>query len=108
MQPTESRYHPHPGGWPCDANPQADLDAQDRVTFTWQCATADGSTQYTFGMSFPNTYVPAGAIGVPPSALGFDIGGFINGIMSNLSGVCCFGFFILLFIGAPILSRGQR
>jgi hypothetical protein len=104
VQPAESIYYPATGGWPCDANPQADLDPQARVRFTWSCPNADGSAEYIFGMSFPNSYVPAGAIGAAPSALGFDIGGFINGITSNLSGVCCFGFFILLFVGAPILS----
>ncbi len=104
VQPAESIYYPATGGWPCDANPLADLDAQGRVRFTWSCPSADGSSEYIFGMSFPNSYVPAGAIGVAPSALGFDIGGFISGIMSNLSGFCCIGFFILMFVGAPILS----
>ena len=104
VQPAESIYYPATGGWPCDANPQTDLDGQGRVRFTWSCPTADGSTQYTFGMSFPNTYVPAGAIGAAPSALSFDIGGFISSLVSNSSGACCVGFFILLFVGLPILS----
>jgi hypothetical protein len=104
VQPAESIYYPATGGWPCDANPQPDLDPQGRVRFTWSCTNANGSTEYIFGMSFPNSYVPAGAIGAAPSALGFDISGIISGIMSNLSGFCCVGFFILLFVGAPILS----
>jgi hypothetical protein len=55
-------------------------------------------------MSFPNSYVPAGAIGAAPSAMNLDIGGIISGLVNNSSGVCCAGFFILLFIGLPILS----
>ena len=74
----ESIYYPATGGWPCDANPQAALDPQGRVQFTWACQSADGSTQYTFGTSFPKQYVPADAI-VVASAVSFDIGGVING-----------------------------
>jgi hypothetical protein len=101
VQPSESVYYPASGGWPCDANPQTDLDPQGRVRFTWACANADGGTQYKFGASFPNKYVPAGVIVTAPA---FDIGGFISGIASNASGFCCFGFFLLMFVGAPILS----
>ncbi len=103
VQPGESIYYPATGGWPCDANPQAALDPQGRVQFTWTCQSADGSTEYIFGTSFPKQYVPADAI-VVASAVSFDIGGVINGLLSNSGGVCCFGFFILFFIGLPILN----
>jgi hypothetical protein len=101
VQPQEPRYHTIQGGWPCTDQPVTGYDDQNRITYTWQCSTASGSTQYTFGTSFPKQYVPAGAIYTPPP---FDISGFISGVMSNLSGFCCFGFFILMFVGAPILS----
>jgi hypothetical protein len=101
VQSQEPRYHPSQGGWPCADQPATGYDDQNRITYTWQCSTASGSTQYTFGASFPVQYVPAGAIYTPPA---FDFGGFISGLMSNLSGFCCFGFFILVFVGAPILS----
>jgi len=101
VQSQEPRYHATQGGWPCADQPATGYDDQNRITYTWQCATASGATQYTFGASFPNQYVPADAVYTPPP---FDIGGFISGIMSNLSGICCAGFFILLFVGAPILS----
>jgi hypothetical protein len=101
VQSQEPRYHATQGGWPCADQPATGYDDQNRITYTWQCATASGAAQYTFGASFPNQYVPADAVYTPPP---FDIGGFISGIMSNLSGICCAGFFILLFVGAPILS----
>jgi hypothetical protein len=101
VQSQEPRYHATQGGWPCTEQPATAFDDQSRVTYTWQCSSASGSTQYTFGTSFPKQYVPADAIYTPPP---FDISGFIAGVMSNLSGVCCFGFFILMFVGAPILS----
>ncbi len=97
----EPRYHATQGGWPCGDQPAGGYDDQNRITYTWQCSSANGSTQYTFGVSFPNQYVPADAVYTPPP---FDISGFVSGIMNNLSGICCFGFFILMFVGAPILG----
>ncbi len=101
VQPGEPRWHATEGGWPCADQAATGYDDQGRITYTWQCSTAQGSNQYTFGASFPLQYVPADAIYTPPP---FDISGFIAGIMSNLSGICCFGFFILMFVGAPILG----
>jgi hypothetical protein len=101
VQPEESIYYPATGGWPCDANPQTEHDSEGRILFTWACAGASGSDQYTFGMSVPKQYLPADAIVTAPA---FDFNGLIDGIISNLSGVCCFGFFFMMFVGAPILS----
>jgi len=101
VQPTEPKYHSTQGGWPCADVPTTGIDDQNRITYTWQCATADGATKYTFGASFPNKYVPADAVYTPPA---FDFGGLISGLMNNLSGICCAGFFILMFVGTPILS----
>jgi hypothetical protein len=104
VQTTESIYIPASGGWPCDGNPQADLDAKSRVEYTWSCANASGSTQYTFGMSFPKTYVPADVIVVASAAPSFDIGGIISSLVGNSSGLCCFGIFALFFVALPILN----
>jgi hypothetical protein len=99
--PQEPTYHTVEGGWPCDNQPAAALDQDNRITYTWQCATASGSTQYTFGASFPKKYVPAGAIVVPAA---FDFGKFLAGIGGSLQTVCCIGFFLAIFIGGPIFS----
>jgi hypothetical protein len=101
VQSQEPRYHATQGGWPCVDQPATGYDDQNRITYTWQCATASGSTQYTFGASFPAQYIPATAIYTPPA---FDFSGLISGVSANFSGICCFGFFILMFVGAPILS----
>ena len=106
VQPQEPRYHTTQGGWPCGDTPATALDSQNRVTYSWECASANGSTQYTFGASFPNHYVPAGAIVVPAAV---DISGILNWFGSNGSTFCCVGFILLLFIGIPILSaRSSR
>jgi hypothetical protein len=104
VQPQEPRYHTPQGGWPGDAAPVIAYDAQNRITYTWQSASANGSTQYTFGASFPSSYVPAGVIVVPAA---FDISGILDWFGSNGSTFCCFGFFILIFIGVPILSASS-
>jgi hypothetical protein len=101
VQAQEPRYHATQGGWPCVDQPATGYDDQNRIIYTWQCATASGSTQYTFGASFPNQYIPASAIYTPPT---FDISGLISSVSANFTGICCFGFFILMFVGAPILS----
>ena len=101
VQSQEPRYHATQGGWPCADQPVTGYDDQNRITYTWQCSSASGSTKYTFGASFPKQYIPADAIYTPPA---FDISGFISGLVSNLGGFACCSFFILLFVGAPILS----
>ncbi len=101
-QPNEPRYHDPQGGWPGNTAPAMSFDStQNRIVYTWQNSEASGSTQYTFGVSFPKQYVPSGAIVVPPP---FDLGGFIAGLGGNLTPICCGGFFLLMFVGAPILG----
>jgi len=100
VKPEEPRYH-KPSGWPGDSAPQAAIDDQQRVTYTWRSPDANGSTQYTFGASFPKQTVPADAIVVAPP---FDFSGFIAGLIGSLFNVCFCGFFILMFVGVPILG----
>jgi hypothetical protein len=77
VQPTEARYHTPSSNWPGDAAPAVGQDAQGNVTYTWHSAGASGSTQYLLGASFPNKYVPAGAVVVPPL---IDFSGFFSSI----------------------------
>jgi hypothetical protein len=100
VQDQEPRYVPPKGGWPCSDQPTYGTDSQNRLTYTWQCA-ASGSTQYTFAVSFPKQYVPSDAVYVAPP---FDFSKLINDIFSNLSSFCCVGFFLLMFVGMPILG----
>lgn len=99
VQPAEPRYHNPSGGWPGDQAPQAALDNQNRITYTWQSPNASGSSQYTFGASFPKQYVPAGAI-VVPAAFNIDL----SGLTSNLPCLCGGGFILFFFVFLPILA----
>lgn len=96
--PEEPRYHLAKGGWPCDKEPTAALDADGRVVYTWQCDDAKGYTQYTFGASFPAKYVPEGVI-VQPSL--FETLGIDEDTLFGLAFACCFG---AIFFGAPVLG----
>ncbi len=77
--PEEPAYHTVQGGWPCASDPQKTFDSNNRITYTWQCPNANGSTQYTFGASFPKKYVPSDAIVVPP-AVNINIGNAVSGL----------------------------
>lgn len=101
VQTEESIYYPASSGWPCDPNPQAMIDNEGRILYTWACPQASGDRQYTFGMSIPKQYIPEESIVVAPA---FDLSGLLNTIFGNLSSICCVGFFGLMFIGFPILG----
>ena len=101
----QPRWHSTQGGWPCSGDPQTGTDNQNHVSYAWTCATAKASTKYTFGASFPMSVVPSNTIVVPPA---FDFGSFFSGIFKNLQPLCCVGFFLLIFVGSPILGAINR
>jgi hypothetical protein len=98
VKPEEPKYHAASGGWPGEAQPAAALDDQGRVSYTWRSPDANGSTQYTFGASFPKHYIPEAAI-VTTSIFDVIIGFF--GMFAGALPFCCFG---LVFFGIPILG----
>lgn len=99
VKPEEPRWHSAPSVFPSE--PQTGLDADGRVIYTWSSPNASGSRQYTFGASFPKSYIPASAIVTAPA---FDLGGWISSVIGNIVPLafCC--FFIAMFIGGPILT----
>ncbi len=103
VKTTEGRWHAAPSGFP--SQPQAALDSQSRVTYTWEFASANAYTVYTFGASFPKSYVPSDAIVVAPA---FNID--LSGLISDLPTISCLCFFAFLFLGLPLLTaiQGQR
>lgn len=94
VQPDEPRWHEAPSGFPSE--PQTGFDETGSVTYTWYNPAGDVSDYYSFGASFPKTYVPAEAIYVPPPEP------WINA--DTVFGLMCFGFFGFMFIGIPALT----
>ena len=96
VQSTEPRWHTAPSGFPSE--PQTGFDADGRITYTWENASASGSKQYLFGASFPQKYVPATAIVIP---LTFNLFDFINKI--DFGNVCGCSALLFFFVGIPAL-----
>ncbi len=104
VKPEEPKYH-MAENWPGSPQPQAGLDTQGRITYTWSASNASASaSNYKFGASFPKSYIPADTIVTTPP---FDFAGLISGIMSSLGSILCFGIFGFMFIGLPIISAVQ-
>jgi len=99
VQSEEPRWHNAPSGFPSE--PVTGIDGEGRVTYTWQNPAASGSRQYDFGASFPRTYIPPAAVVTAPA---FDFSGLIESIIGSLGSILCIGFFLFMFVGAPILS----
>lgn len=97
IQPDEPRYH-LPSNWPGEQEPQASMSSTGRVTYTWNSPNANGHTQYTFGASFPKSYVPESAIVTAPA---LDTSWLSGDTIFIIMMVLCFGFF---FLGIPILT----
>jgi hypothetical protein len=106
VKPEEPRWHAAPAGFPSE--PQTGIDAQNRVTYTWQSANASGSEQYTFGASFPKSYIPDSAI-VQTNFLE-DVFGLFVGLFSFIAGSLPCLIFALVVFGLPIFGviQGQR
>ena len=106
VQPAEPRYH-QVSDWPGGSAPLTGFDDQKRITYTWHTSAASGSTQYTFGASFPAQYVPADAI---VSAAAMDVGAAIVGMLTCLGSLGLPGCFFAIIIGVVILNavNGSR
>lgn len=95
VKTTEPRWHSAPAGFPSE--PQTALDSQGLVTYTWQNANANGSTQYKFGASFPKSYIPADSIvtiQLPSISVSSD----------TVFATVCFGFVGFMIFGVPIIT----
>jgi hypothetical protein len=95
LKPEEPRWHNAPSGFPSE--PQAGFDQNDRITYTWNNPTANASSQYQFGASFPKSYIPADSI-VTVQAPSISISS------DTIFSVLCFGFIGFMFLGIPILG----
>jgi hypothetical protein len=95
VQPEEPKWHSAPSGFPSE--PQTGFDSEDRITYTWQNANANGETQYMFGASFPKSYVPAGSI-VTVQVPSFSIS------PDTIFVFLCLCFFGFMSLGIPIIA----
>lgn len=104
VQPEEPRYHTAPGGF--NDPPEAFLDEEGRVTYSWVNENANAYSAYRFGASFPLSYVPESAI-VRPSfleMLGIDPGDLVGFTL------CCgfFGFIAVIVAGSARSAQKRK
>ncbi len=106
VQPQEPKYHAAPDGFP--STPITAHDADGRVIYVWENKSANGYSVYTFGASFPASYVPTGAIvkeTPPPTQSPFaGIAAFLGA--ATLPIICVGGFFV--FVIASFVSNRNR
>lgn len=102
VQPDEPRWYAVEGGWPAQ-DPSTGLDSDGRIVYTWRDTSAQGDTQYTFGASFPASYVPSSAVATP-GALDWSV--ILSGLASLLA--CLAPIAIFVFVVAMIVWAGQR
>lgn len=101
VKPDEPRWHEAPAGFPPE--PERGLDEQGRIYYSWRNPTADGSKVYTFGASFPKSYVPESSI-VRPNPFAF----LENINPEDLIPGCCIGFFALIFATSYFSGRRRQ
>jgi hypothetical protein len=106
VTPDESVYYPASSNWPGNSAPDATLDENNRVTYTWHATNADGSSKYVFGGGFPDKYIPAAAI------VRFSLSDWISENSDTLMTVGCFGgfglFFVLIIVFSAISSNKRK
>ena len=96
VQTQEPKWHSSPSGFP--SQPQAGLDQNNHITYTWNNPNANVYTEYQFGASFPKSYVPAGSILTQPAFTLPQIN------FTAVFNVLCFCFFGFIFFIIPLLS----
>jgi hypothetical protein len=101
VQPEEPRWHQPPAGFPSE--PATGFDEEGRITYTWQNPNANAYTQFMFGASFPQQYVPESAV-VRPNPFAF----LSNISLDNLLPFLCGGFFVLSWIWGLISNRRRK
>jgi hypothetical protein len=109
VQPEEPRYHRSPSGWP-QTEPDSYHDADGRIVYEWYHATADAGREYTFGASYPSTYVEESAIQEPPSTWELILGA-IEDASSCMAGSCplvCVGGAFAGIVGLSIYGQSRR
>jgi hypothetical protein len=105
----EPKYHAAPSGFP--SQPAAAIDSNGRITYTWENPKANAYTQYTFGASFPKSYVPSSAVLIAtptpiPVATTNPFAGIGNFLSGAILPILCIGFFVVIVVAG--LSQDTR
>ena len=107
VQPQEPKYHSAPDGFP--STPIADHDANGRIIYIWENKSANGYSAYTFGASFPASYIPADSIVQEAPASTTNL---LSGIAAFLSAftvpIICIGGIVVTVVASFISNRNRK
>ncbi len=107
VQPQEPNYHAAPDGFP--STPITAHDANGRIIYVWENKSANGYSAYTFGASFPGSYIPAGSIVQETPASTTNL---LSGIAAFLSAaaipIICIGGFVVFGVASFISNRNRK
>jgi hypothetical protein len=105
LEPHEPTYYT-PQNWPGPDEPEASIDDQGRVTYTWTSTEARADRAYIFGGGFPARMVPEGAvIQAPPPPP--PVAGPTTTTNIDVEGLLCCAGFAVIFGGVIALSVYQ-
>ena len=101
VQTDEPRWHQSPAGFA--DKPGVGFDEEGRIVYIWRNTGADLSTQYEFGASFPQQYVPNTAI-VRPNPFAF-LGNIPDELFFPL---CCIGAIALMVVSSSLSDKRRK
>ena len=99
--PEEPQYEENKSGWPGSPIPSAALDADGRVTYTWEYSNASSSSRYEFAAAFPAKYIPSDALSVGVS---FDP----SILICVCIGLGIVGFFVFIIYASVVGARKRK
>jgi hypothetical protein len=107
VQPQEPKYHTAPDGFP--STPISAHDADGRIIYVWENKSANGYTAYTFGASFPASYIPAGAIVQEnPTVAQNPFAGIAAFLSAATIPIICIGGFFVFVIASFVSNRNRK
>jgi hypothetical protein len=104
VKPQEPKWHAAPDGFP--TTPITALDSAGRIIYVWENKTANVYSVYTFGASFPASYVPADTIvkKVQPNPFA-GIAAFLSAAAVP---IMCIGGFLAIVIAGITSDRRRK
>ncbi len=101
VKPQEPKWHTSPDGFP--ATPITALDSDGRIIYVWENKNANAYSGYTFGASFPASYVPAGSI-VKEN----PFAGIAKFLSAAAIPIICIGGFVAIFVAGFTSDRRRK
>ena len=101
VKPQEPKWHAAPNGFP--STPVTALDSNGRIIYVWENKNANAYSEYTFGASFPASYIPAGTI-----VRENPFAGIAKFLSAAAIPIICIGGFVAIFVAGFASDRRRK